>query len=70
MVTDEILDLLELTGEKRKYAKQHGLDALIGAFQGLPWNDEEAERVYKICNEKGITWQEYYGVKEKKGVIY
>ena len=69
MVDDRILALIE-GEEKRKYIMTHGLYSAINAFHGLPWNDEEAERVYKICNEKGITWQEYYGIKDQSGIIY
>lgn len=69
-ITDEILDILGIKGERRKYAKKHGVNALIGMFHGLHWNDEESERVYKICNTKGITWEEYYKIDKSKKVIY
>lgn len=59
----EILNLIEGT-ERRKYAEKHGLSSLINMFHFLPWNDAESERVYKICNEKGITWEKYYGLKK------
>lgn len=48
--------------ERKKYALKHGPSALINFYHGLPWNDAESERVYKICNEKGITWEKYYGL--------
>lgn len=68
MVDDYVLSLIK-GEERRKYAKIHGLSSLINYFHGLPWNDEESERVYKICNDKGITWEQYYKVP-KKEVIY
>ena len=40
--------------ERKKYATTHGINSLINAYHGLPWNDKEAERVYKICNENCI----------------
>lgn len=55
--------------ERKKYATTHGINSLINAYHGLPWNDREAERVYKICNEKGITWEQYYG-KTVNNVLY
>lgn len=58
------LDFIEGV-ERRKYAAKHGLSSLINMYHGLPWIGEEAERVYKICNDKGITWEEYYGIKNK-----
>ena len=69
MVDDKILDAMGLTGEKRKYVKKHGLGSSIWSFCGLDCSPEEAERVYKICNDKGITWEEYYHVKKVSGVI-
>lgn len=69
MVDDMVLDALEIRGERRKYAKKYGVDALIGVFHGLPWKDEKAEEVYQICNERGITWQEYYGINTNEKVI-
>ena len=67
MVDDNLLDILGIKGERRKYAQKYGIDALINYFHGFHWNDEESERVYKICNEKGITWEDYYGIdKDKK----
>lgn len=68
MVDEFILDLIE-GEERKKYAKKHGISSLINYFHYLPWNDEESERVYKICNEKGITWEEYYNIKNKD-VVY
>lgn len=62
------LDLIK-GKERRRYAEKHGISSLINSFHGLPWNDKESERVYKICNNRNITWQEYYGVKNKE-VIY
>ena len=46
MVDDRILALIE-GEEKRKYIMTHGLYSAINAFHGLPWNDEEAERVLR-----------------------
>lgn len=59
-----VSDLLQfIQGEERKkYAEKHGVGSLINAYHGLHWNDEESERVYKICNTKGITWEEYYKI--------
>lgn len=60
----EIMDLI--TGkERRKYAEKHGIGSLINMYHGLHWNDQESERVYGICNRKGITWQEYYKIDTK-----
>lgn len=50
--------------ERKKYAEKHGVSSLINYYHGLPWNDEKSEKVYAICNEKNITWQQYYGIKE------
>lgn len=63
MVDDEILDALELEGERRIYAKKYGISALADPLSNRHWNDEE---MYKICNERGITWQEYFRKSEKK----
>lgn len=52
--------------ERRKYAEKHGISSLINYYHGLPWNDKESERVYKICNEKGITWEKHYNISLKK----
>ena len=49
--------------ERKKYAITHGISSLINYYHGLPWNDAESERVYKVCNDKGITWEQYYDVK-------
>lgn len=54
---------------RQQYAKKHGLNSLINYFHDLPWNDEESERVYKLCLEKDITWEKYYGYAPKN-VIY
>ena len=54
---------------RRKYAEKHGLSSLINYFHDLPWNDAESERVYKICLEKNITWEKYYG-RAPKNAIY
>lgn len=68
MVDEFVLSLIE--GEnRREYARKHGISSLINYFHYLPWNDEESERVYKICNEKNITWEEYYKLS-KKGSIF
>lgn len=64
-----ILDFIE-GEERRKYAKNHGVDSLINYYHFLPWNDAESERVYGICNKKGITWEEYYGLTNKDKNIY
>lgn len=64
MVTKTELELIK-GKERRKYAKTHGIDKLINIYHGLPWNDEKAEKVYKICNDKNISWEEYYGIKER-----
>lgn len=56
--------------ERKKYAKKHGVNSLINYFHGLHWNDKESERVYGICNKRGITWQEYYEIGKRDGVIY
>ena len=64
MVT-ELLKYVD--GKERKiYAKKHGIKSLINIYHGLPWNDKESERVYKICNEKNITWETYYNIKNGK----
>lgn len=61
-----MVDLSFIEGtERRKYAKIHGPGSLINYYHGLPWNDEESERVYKICNQKKITWEEFYKLKDK-----
>ena len=62
-----IFDLIE-GEERKKYAKKHGINSLINYFHGLPWNNEESERVYKICNNKGITWEEYYNINVKNPI--
>lgn len=68
MVDDAVLSLI--TGkERKKYAKKHGISSLINFYHGLPWIGAESERVYAICNQKNITWEEYYGVKSN-GYIY
>ena len=71
MVGNELLDILEIKGERKKYAQVHGIDSLPNRFNNNFWNDED---MFKKCNEKGITWQEYLGVDEnygkKKGKIY
>lgn len=64
MVNEFILQMIE-GKERRKYAKKHGVNSLVNMYHDLPWNDAESERVYKICNDKGITWEEYYGIKKK-----
>lgn len=69
MVNESILQLID-GQERRKYAKKHGIGALINYYHGLPWDDDESEKVYKICNDKGITWEEYYGLKPKKTTIF
>lgn len=58
--------LEQINGEERqKYAQTHGVGSLINMYHGLPWNDTESERVYKICNDKGITWEEYYKIPKR-----
>ena len=72
MVEDMVNDVFDLVEgeERRKYAQAHGINSLINMFHGLPWNDEESERVYRICNEREITWEEYYGIDKNRNVIY
>lgn len=65
MVNEELLKYIE-GKERRKYAKKHGISSLINMYHGLPWNDAESERVYKICNNKGITWEKYYKIPNEK----
>jgi hypothetical protein len=67
-----VLGLTELIeGEyRRKYAKKYGIGSLINYFHGLPWNDDESEKAYKICLDNGITWEEYYRIGKDKEVIY
>lgn len=64
-----VIDKIIVGDQRKKYAKRHGIDSLINAFHGLPWNDKESERVYKICNDRGITWEQFYGIKSHE-VIY
>ena len=66
---DDVLDLIGVKGERRKYIVKHGLDSPMNYFDGIHWNDEESEKVYKICNEAGITWEEYYGINKDERVI-
>lgn len=49
--------------ERKKYAKKHGIGSLINLYHGLPWDDNESEKIYKYCNEHGITWEQYYNFK-------
>lgn len=70
MVDDTTLDAIGVKGEKRKYVKKHGLSSPINCFHGLPWDNEESERVYKICNERNITWEEYYHIKDEESRFY
>lgn len=56
--------------ERRKYAEKHGIASLINMYHGLPWNDAESERVYGICNKRGITWEKYYGIKKESQRVY
>ena len=65
------LDFIE-GDERRKYAAKHGLSSLINMYHGMPWKGEEAEKVYKICNDKGIPQEEYYGIKNRNApnIIY
>ena len=64
MVDEKILELVK-GKERKKYARKHGISALINMYHDLPWNDAESERVYKICNQKKITWEEFYKLKDK-----
>ena len=57
------LDFIE-RDVRRKYIAKHGLSSPINMYHGMPWKGERAEKVYKICNDKGITWEEYYGIKD------
>lgn len=68
MVNQAILNYID-GDERKKYAKKHGISSLINYYHGLPWNDAESEKVYKICNERNITWEKYYGIKKTKAVI-
>lgn len=63
MVTKTQLQLIK-GKERQKYAQKHGIDKLINIYHGLPWNDEKSEKVYKICNEQNISWEQYYGIKK------
>ena len=45
--------------ERKKYAKKHGIGSLINLYHGLPWDDNESEKIYKY----GITWEQYYNFK-------
>lgn len=56
--------------ERKRYAKKYGCDSLINYFHGLPWNDEESERVYKICLDEGITWEDFYGISKNNNFVY
>lgn len=59
---DVILNIIE--GEyRRKYAKKHGYERLMSAYDSVHWKDDEAEKVYKACLERDITWEEYKGYK-------
>lgn len=64
-ISENILKMID-GQERQKYAKKHGISSLINMYHGLHWNDAESERVYKICNDKGITWQEYYKIPKKQ----
>lgn len=68
MVTNDVILKMIEGKERKKYAMTHGIGSLINMYHGLPWNDEESERVYKICNDKGITWEEYYEIPEHDGI--
>lgn len=68
-MVDERLLVLVKGEHRREYARRHGLSSLITKYHWLPWNDEESERVYKICNDKGITWEEYYGLPKKEMIF-
>lgn len=66
-----MVELEFITGkERREYAKKHGPNSLINMFHGLHWNDSESERVYAICNKKGITWEKYYGLDNSQKCIF
>ncbi len=60
----ELVDIIE-GEERRKYAAKHGIYSLMYTFL-TKRNDEESEKIYKICNEKGITWEEYLGIDPEK----
>ena len=47
--------------EARKYAVKHGLYSLMSTFLSNR-SLEETEKIYKACNEKGITWEKYFGI--------
>lgn len=67
-MVEDILVFIE-GKERRKYAKKHGISSLINYFHGLPWKGEKAEKIYKICNDQNIKWEEYYNTSTK-GKIY
>lgn len=68
-MVENVFDLID-GKERKKYAETRGINSLINMYHGLPWNDDEAERVYKICNDKGITWEQYYGIDPSKKVLF
>ena len=68
-MVENVFDLID-GKERRKYAETRGINSLINMYHGLPWNDDEAERVYKICNDKGITWEQYYNIDTSKKVLF
>ncbi len=68
-MVNDIYDFVE-GEERKKYAKKYGISSLINYFHGLPWNNEESEKVYKECNEKGITWEDFYGITKNNNFVY
>lgn len=45
------------------YILKYGMDDLI-QIPFVAENIERAEKTYKICNEKGISWREHLGIKK------
>jgi len=68
-MVNSIFDFIE-GKERKKYAENHGPGSLINMYHGLPWKGKESEKIYKICNEKGITWEQYYKIKNIEKLIF
>lgn len=50
------------------YILKHGMIDLI-QIPFVAENIESAEKTYKKCNEKGITWREYLDIKKTEDDI-
>ena len=51
------------------YILKYGMNDLI-QIPFVAENIERAEKTYKICNEKGISWREYLGIKKtEKNIV-